>query len=91
MDRAYIVYYPDLAVPGAKEAIEALTEVALKEGVEKVIEELKGQLRERKAVKVKLLQSSRGEKSTEELASILAERSGAKMYETIGNTAIFVR
>ena len=62
-----------------------------KEGVEKVIEELKGQLRERKAVKVKLLQSSRGEKSTEELASILAERSGAKMYETIGNTAIFVR
>ncbi len=62
-----------------------------KEGVEKVIEELKGQLRERKVVKVKLLQSSRGEKSTEELASILAERSGAKMYETIGNTAIFVR
>jgi RNA-binding protein len=62
-----------------------------KEGVEKVIEELKGQLRDRKAVKVKLLQSSRGEKSTEELASILAERSGAKMYETIGNTAIFVR
>ena len=24
MDRAYIVYYPDLAVPGAKEAIAAL-------------------------------------------------------------------
>ncbi|MEM9052041.1 MAG: NmrA family NAD(P)-binding protein [Bacteroidota bacterium] len=37
MDRAYIVYYPDLAVPGAKEAIEALTEVALKEGLEKVV------------------------------------------------------
>lgn len=37
MDRAYIVYYPDLAVPGAKEAIEKLTEVALKEGLEKVV------------------------------------------------------
>ncbi|MEM8895097.1 MAG: NmrA family NAD(P)-binding protein [Bacteroidota bacterium] len=37
MDRAYIVYYPDLAVPGAKEAIEALTAAALKEGVEKVV------------------------------------------------------
>ncbi|MCA6074999.1 NmrA family NAD(P)-binding protein [Fulvivirga sedimenti] len=37
MDRAYIVYYPDLAVPGAKEAITALTEAALKEGVEKVV------------------------------------------------------
>jgi len=37
MDRAYIVYYPDLAVPGAKEAISALTEAALKEGLEKVV------------------------------------------------------
>lgn len=37
MDRAYIVYYPDLAVPGAKEAISALTETALKEGLEKVV------------------------------------------------------
>jgi RNA-binding protein len=62
-----------------------------KDGVEKVIEELKDQLREKKVVKVKLLQSSRGERSTDELASSLAEKSGAKMYETIGNTAIFVR
>lgn len=37
IDRAYIVYYPDLAVPGAKEAIEALTEAALHEGLEKVV------------------------------------------------------
>ena len=37
MDRAYIVYYPDLAVPGAKEAITSLTEAALKEGLEKVV------------------------------------------------------
>ena len=37
MDRAYIVYYPDLAVPGAKEAIEKLTETALKAGLEKVV------------------------------------------------------
>jgi uncharacterized protein YbjT (DUF2867 family) len=37
MDRAYIVYYPDLAVPGAKDAIAKLTEAALKEGIEKVV------------------------------------------------------
>ena len=37
MDRAYIVYYPDLAVPGAKEAIAALTEAALEQGLEKVV------------------------------------------------------
>ncbi|QSE98794.1 NmrA family NAD(P)-binding protein [Fulvivirga lutea] len=37
MDRAYIVYYPDLAVPGARTAIEQLTAAALKEGLEKVV------------------------------------------------------
>lgn len=37
MDKAYIVYYPDLAVPGAKEAITNLTEAALKEGLDKVV------------------------------------------------------
>jgi uncharacterized protein YbjT (DUF2867 family) len=37
MDRAYIVYYPDLAVPGAKDAISKLTEAALQEGLEKVV------------------------------------------------------
>ncbi len=37
MDRAYIVYYPDLAVPGARDAISKLTETALKEGLEKIV------------------------------------------------------
>ena len=37
MDRAYIVFYPDLAVPGARDAIKALTAAALKEGLEKVV------------------------------------------------------
>ncbi len=37
MDRAYIVYYPDLAVPGSKEAISAFAEAALREGLEKVV------------------------------------------------------
>lgn len=37
MDRAYVVYYPDLAVPGAQEAIQTLTEKALQAGLEKVV------------------------------------------------------
>ena len=37
MDRVYITYHPDLAVPGAKEAIGNLTEAALRQGVEKVV------------------------------------------------------
>ena len=36
-DRAYIVYYPDLAVPGAKKAIDNLTQAALKAGLDKVV------------------------------------------------------
>ncbi|MEO0734108.1 MAG: NmrA family NAD(P)-binding protein [Bacteroidota bacterium] len=34
---AYVVYYPDLAVPGAKEAIHTFTEAARAEGVEKLV------------------------------------------------------
>ncbi len=37
MDKAYIVYYPDLAVPGAKEAIQALADAAKQEGLKKVV------------------------------------------------------
>ncbi|MBL7472032.1 NmrA family NAD(P)-binding protein [Robertkochia sediminum] len=37
IDRAYIVYYPDLAVPGARDAISTLTAKALKAGLEKVV------------------------------------------------------
>ena len=37
MDRAYVVYYPDLAVPGARDAIHHLTEKALKAGLDKMV------------------------------------------------------
>lgn len=37
IDRVYQVYYPDLAVPGARDSIQKFTEEALKQGVEKVV------------------------------------------------------
>ncbi|MEP3209706.1 MAG: NmrA family NAD(P)-binding protein [Maribacter sp.] len=37
MDRAYIVYYPDLAVPGSRDAITTLTKKALAAGLKKVV------------------------------------------------------
>jgi uncharacterized protein YbjT (DUF2867 family) len=37
MDKVYIVYYPDLAVPGAKEAIDGLSKAAKKAGIKKVV------------------------------------------------------
>ncbi|MEM1322069.1 MAG: NmrA family NAD(P)-binding protein [Bacteroidota bacterium] len=37
MDKVYIVYYPDLAVPGAYEAVKGLTEAARQAGVKKAV------------------------------------------------------
>lgn len=37
MDKVYIVYYPDLAVPGAFESIQGLIEIAKKTGVKKAV------------------------------------------------------
>ncbi len=37
IEKVYITYQPDLAVPGAKEAIEALTKVAQQKGVQKLV------------------------------------------------------
>jgi len=37
MEKVYITYQPDLAVPGAKEAIEALTKVAKQQGIQKLV------------------------------------------------------
>ena len=37
IDMVYIVYYPDLAVPGAYEAIQALTEAMINAGIKKAV------------------------------------------------------
>lgn len=37
IERMYVTYYPDLAVPGAKEAIESLTYLAKELGVKKLV------------------------------------------------------
>ena len=60
-----------------------------KAGIESVVEELSDQLQENELVKVKFLRSARGTDSTEELAETLAERTGADLFETRGNTAVY--
>ena len=37
IERMYVTYYPDLAVPGAKEAVESLTYLAKELGVQKMV------------------------------------------------------
>ena len=60
-----------------------------KGGIDAVVDELDGQLDDRELVKVKFLRSSRGGTSVAELASELAERVGAQLIETRGNTAVY--
>jgi RNA-binding protein len=60
-----------------------------KAGVEAVVDELADQLDERRLVKVKFLRAARGGTTTDELADTLAERAGADLIETRGNTAVF--
>jgi RNA-binding protein len=62
-----------------------------KGGIEAVVDELGDQLRERDLVKVKFLRSARGGTTTEELATDLAERVDAELFETRGHTAVMVR
>ena len=60
-----------------------------KGGIESVVEELDSQLDDRELVKVKFLRAARGAGTTDELATDLAERAGAEVVETRGNTATY--
>jgi len=62
-----------------------------KSGVEAVVDELDDQLGDRRLVKAKFLRAARGGSSTEELADDLADRVGADLVETRGNTGVFHR
>ena len=60
-----------------------------KAGIQSVVEELDGQLKNRDLVKVKFLRAARGGTTTEELAEELAERASAELIDTRGHTAVF--
>ena len=60
-----------------------------KSGVDAVVDELTDQLADSEIVKAKFLRAARGGTTTEELAADLAERTGATLVETRGNTAVF--
>lgn len=60
-----------------------------KAGISSVTDELADQLDDRDLVKVKFLRAARGGTTTEELAEDLAEKVGAELIETRGNTAVY--
>ncbi len=62
-----------------------------KSGIEKVVEELKSQLKIRKIVKIKLLKTAFVEGDKKELAEKLAKLTDSELIEVRGNTAVFCR
>ena len=62
-----------------------------KSGVDAVVGELDDQLKDRDLVKVKFLRASRGGTSAEELATDLAERVNAEVFDIRGHTAVLRR
>jgi RNA-binding protein len=62
-----------------------------KSGIDPVVDELDDQLGDRRLVKAKFLRAARGGTTTEELAEDLADRAGAEVFRTRGNTAVFTR
>lgn len=60
-----------------------------KGGLDAVTDELTDQLAERELVKAKFLRAARGGTTTETLAADLADRTGATLVETRGNTAVY--
>ncbi len=52
------------------------------------IEELKDQIKKKKAVKVKILRSAKGERDREEIASEVARKCNAVLADVRGNTFV---
>ncbi len=62
-----------------------------KYGIERVVEELKNQLKNKKAVKVKFLKTAFIEAGKKELIEKLASLTNSEPAEIRGNTAVFRR
>ena len=62
-----------------------------KGGVDPVVDEAVDQLADRDLIKVKFLRAAQGGTTVEDLAADLAERAGAEVVETRGNTGVLYR
>jgi RNA-binding protein len=62
-----------------------------KSGPEAVVDELSDQLDDRDLVKARVLRAARAGTTVEDVAALLADRTGATVVETRGNTAVFHR
>ncbi len=80
-----------LELRGMAARMEATTHIGKNGVTPSLIEEVSRQLKDTKLVKVKILKSAMDELSREEIAKLLAEKTGSELIEVKGNTVVLFK
>jgi RNA-binding protein len=76
---------------GMAARIEPATHIGKNGVTDSLIEEINRQLKDNKLVKVKVLKSAMESMPRDEIASLLAEKTGAELIEVKGNTVVLFK
>ncbi len=71
--------------------IEPATHIGKNGVTDSLVEEINRQLKDNKLIKVKVLKSAMDSMSREEIARLLAEKTGAELIEVKGNTVVLFK
>ncbi|CAJ37718.1 YhbY family RNA-binding protein [Methanocella arvoryzae] len=80
-----------LELRGMAARMEASTHIGKNGVTPSLIEEVSRQLKDNKLVKVKVLKSAFEEMPKEEIAKLLAEKTGSELIEVKGNTIVLFK
>jgi Predicted RNA-binding protein containing KH domain, possibly ribosomal protein len=76
---------------GMAARIEPATHIGKNGVTDSLVEEINRQLKDNKLIKVKVLKSAMDSMSREEIARLLAEKTGAELIEVKGNTVVLFK
>lgn len=79
------------ALRASGQSLDAAFQIGKNGLTDGVVKELAAWLEREPLVKVKILKGARGDESTKDLATQLAERAGVVLVEVRGHTALFYR
>lgn len=80
-----------LELRGMAANIDAITHIGKNGVTPSLIEEISRQLKANKLVKVKLLKSALDEMTRDEIAKLLADKTGSELIEVKGNTVVLFK
>jgi len=80
-----------MELKGMAARMESSTHVGKNGVTDSLVEEVNRQLKDNKLVKVKVLKSALESMSRDEIARVLAEKTGAELIEVRGNTIVLFK